>query len=198
MLLTLHDGALTDVRLEPLDEVRWCVCEIDVPAAADAHEVVELVRERLSERALAANGRLLAARVVLRGATRAHAALTRDPERWLAQFQACALDVSEGAVWLEQVMVQTRGALDTQRLAERDDALGQLLATFRELASLDATAGDAAALHELCAAFAQLKLPRDATEGDAGVRLDDPAWLAGLLPEVRELLLSRLLAGDEL
>jgi hypothetical protein len=29
------------------------------------------------------------------------------------------------------------------------------------------------------------------------VRLDDPAFVAALLPEVRELLLSRLLAGDD-
>ena len=190
MLLTLQDGRLSEVRREPLDVVRWCVCEVDASAAADAHDVVELVRFRLSEHALLANGRLLAARVVLRGATRAHTALTREPERWLAQFQACALDVNEGTVWLEQVQVRTRGALDAQLLSERDDALGQLVA------SLDATMADEAALRDLCAVLAELKLPRDAADGDAGVRLDDPTFVAELLPDVRELLLARLLEGD--
>jgi DNA repair exonuclease SbcCD nuclease subunit len=191
LVLTLRGGALSDVRLEPLDVVRWCLCEVDVSEAADAHDAVELARMRLAEHARAAGGRLLAARVVLRGATRAHAALARDPERWLAQLQAAAIDVGEGPVWLERVLLQTRAPLAAAELGERDDALGQLAA------SLDAAAIDEATLRELCAALSDVKLPRDAAEGDGGVRLDDPAFVAALLPEVRELLLSRLLAGDD-
>jgi hypothetical protein len=89
------------------------------------------------------------------------------------------------------VLLQTRAPLAAAELGERDDALGQLAA------SLDAAAIDEATLRELCAALSDVKLPRDAAEGDGGVRLDDPAFVAALLPEVRELLLSRLLAGDD-
>jgi exonuclease SbcD len=189
-LIALQDGRIADVRHEPLDVVRFCVCQVDLSSAHDAHDAVELTRARLSEHAREAAGRLLAARVVLRGATRAHAQLMRDDERWLPQFQACALDVAEGAIWLEAVHVRTSGVESAARSAERDDAIGQLVA------ALDGAAGDEAALRALCAAFTELKLPRDAGSGDDGVRLDDPAFIAELLPEVRELLLSRLLPGD--
>jgi DNA repair exonuclease SbcCD nuclease subunit len=189
-VIALQDGRIADVRHEPLDVVRFCVCEVDLSAAHDAHDAVELARLRLSDHARDAGGRLLAARVVLRGASRAHAQLARDEERWLPQFQACALDVAEGAVWLEAVHVRTTGVETAARNAERDDAIGQLVT------AIDGAAGDEAALRALCATFAELKLPRDAGSGDGGVRLEDPGFIAELLPEVRELLLSRLLPGE--
>jgi exonuclease SbcD len=191
-LITLQDGRVRDLRHEVLDAVRWCVCEVDASGSADGHELVERVQAALAAEAVGAGGRLLAARVLLRGTTRAHPELVGDPERWRAQLEACALSVTEGAVWLEQVQFGTRGPLDGARLAERDDALGQLAAT------LEALERDPAALAELSAVFTDLerKLPREAREGEDGVRLDDAAFFASVLPEVRELLLARLLAGE--
>jgi len=98
--------------------------------------------------------------------------------------------VAEGAVWLEQVRLRTRGELDLEALAARGDALGQLVA------SMQALAGDSTGLSELAATLSDLKLPREALLGEDGLRFDDPAFIAELLPEVRELLLSRLLAAE--
>jgi DNA repair exonuclease SbcCD nuclease subunit len=192
-LIAVEDGAVREVRHEALDVVRWCVCEVDASAASSAHDLVDLVQRELSAQAAEAGGRLLAARVHVYGRSRAHAALTREPERWRAELERCALSVGEGSVWLEQVAIATTGPLDAARLAEQQDAVGQLAA------ALHALAGDPGALHGLCApALEDLrrKLPREAAEGDDGLRLDDPAFLAGVLPEVRELLLARLLDGD--
>lgn len=192
-VLTIESGHLRDLRHEPLDAVRWAVCEIDVSAASDGHEVVELVHAELSRRAIDAGGRLLAARVVLSGQSRAHSELARNTEHWIAQLRSCALDVAEGAVWLEQVQLATRGPFAAGCSPERTDALPQLMRAFDTLAS------DPAALAELQAVFAELKrkLPRDAMESDDGVKLEDPAFFASMLPEVRELLLSRLLDDSE-
>ena len=110
--------------------MRFCVCEVDLSAAHDAHDAVELTRVRLADHAREAGGRLLAARVVLRGASRAHAQLVRDEERWLPQFQACALDVAEGAIWLEAVHCARAAPESAARSAERDDAIGQLVAAI--------------------------------------------------------------------
>lgn len=188
-VLTVEGGRVRELRHEVLDAVRWTVCRVDAGAAADAHDLVELTRAELGRHARDAGGRLLAARVVLRGQTRAHAALARDPEHWTEQLRACALDVSEGAVWLEQVRLETRSPDEGAWHAEREDAIGQLAR------ALDALARDPAALGELRAIFADLKrkLPSQAVEGDEGLKLDDPEFFAGLLPEVRELLLARLL-----
>jgi hypothetical protein len=154
--------------------------------------VVELVHGELSRQAAATGGRLLAARVVLRGQTRAQAELASEPERFRAQIEACALDVTEGPVWLERVVLETRSPSVGTQATEREDAIGQLVQ------SLDALGNDPSELAALAAIFAELKrkLPREAGEGEGALRLDDPEFFATLLPEVRELLLARLLEGQ--
>jgi hypothetical protein len=168
------------------------VCSVDASAAADGHDAVDLVRDRLAQHAGQAGGRLLAARVLLQGQSRAHAQLARDPERWLAQIRACALDVSGGMVWVEKVELRTRSMLDVVQLAMSDDVIGQLVR------SLNVLGGDPAGLAELGIVLGELKrkLPREAFEGEDALRLDDPEFLAGVLGDVRELILGRLLEGD--
>jgi len=192
-VISVEQGRILSVRHEALDAVRYGACEVDASAAADLHDVVDLVQRELGRKTAEAAGRLFCARVVLRGATRAHAEMSADPERVRAEVERCALSVAEGAVWLERVQVETRGQLDAARLAERDDAMGQLATALRALET------DEDLLGKLCSpVFEDLrrKLPREATEGDDGLRLDDPAFFASILPEVRELLLSRLLDGE--
>jgi DNA repair protein SbcD/Mre11 len=191
-LIAIESGRIAELRHEALDVVRWAVITVDASSARHPDEVVELVRERLSQQAAQAGGRLLAARVLLAGQSRAHARLSRDPERWLAEIRNCALDVSGAGVWLEKVELRTRSMLDLDQLARADDAIGQLAR------SLQALAGDDTGLGELAAMLAELKrkLPREALEGEDGLRLDDPAFLAGLLGDVRELILGRLLEGE--
>lgn len=190
-VLTIEGGRLRELRHEALDAVRWAACEVELSAAADGHDVVELVHAELSRLAAGAGGRLLAARVTLRGQTRAHPELVSEPERLRTQLEACALDVTEAPVWLERVVLQTESVSAGAQLVEREDALGQLAQ------SLEALSRDPVELAALSAIFAELKkkLPREASEGDGGLRLDDPAFFAALLPEVRELLLARLLEG---
>ena len=191
-LIAIESGRIAELRHEALDVVRWAVIAIDAGAAADGHDVVQLVRERLTQQSAEAGGRLLAARVLLAGQSRAHAQLARDPERWLAEIRNCALDVSGGGVWLEKVELQTRSMLDLAQLAGGDDAIGQLARSLQTLAADDSGLG------ELAAVLAELKrkLPREALEGEDGLRLDEPAFVAGLLGDVRELILGRLLEGE--
>lgn len=191
-VISVEGARVIDVRHEPLDAVRWVLCQVDVTAATDAHDVVELVRARLGQHAGDAGGRLVAARVVLEGCTRAHSALMSAPERWTEQLRACALDVAEGNVWLERALLHTRGPGDASREELRADALGELTASLRTLAL------DADALRELAASCDDLKhkLPSAASEGDDGLRLDDPEFLRSALCDAGELLLARLLEPE--
>jgi DNA repair protein SbcD/Mre11 len=190
-VITIQDNRVTELRHEAFDTVRWSVCQIDARPACDPHDVVELVRAELTRQAADAGGRLLAARIVISGRTRAHARLVGDPEHWTAQLRACAFDVGDGSVWLERVQFKTQYESSAPR-ASRDDALGQLVHAF------DQTLRDPGALLELGATFDDLKhrLPALAGVGDDGVRLDDPAFLAESLEDARELLLSRLLEEE--
>lgn len=204
-VLTVRDGRIVEHRHQPLDTVRWAVCEVDVADAMSGDDVVQLARKSLGEAAGQADGRLLAARIVLLGATRAHAALLREPEKWIAELRAMSLDLGQGDVWLERVKLQTRPveqSLAGFDLAAREDALGQLVAQIERLTD------DPSVLAPLAATFADLKrkLPAQLTEGEPlfeGVprdrpllRIDDPEYIASILPEVKELLLARLGEGE--
>jgi DNA repair exonuclease SbcCD nuclease subunit len=191
-VITLEGGRIVDVRHETLDAVRWAVCQVDASAAGDAHDVVELVRASLSRHAADAGGRLLAARVVVKGETRAHVQLMSAPERWTEHLRACALDVGEGAVWLERALFETSSGQSTSHDDGRADVLAELAAGLRMLLQ------DPNAVRELSGSLEDLKhkLPPAASEGERGVRLDDPASLAPLLEEAGELLLARLLGPE--
>ncbi len=192
-VVTVEEGRVAAVEERALDVVRWEVVEVDAGAAASADDAVERAREAVEAAVAAAGGRALAARVVVRGASRAHEALHRDEERWRESVRAACLDVTGGDVWVEKVRFSTRPAHDPARLRERRDAVGQLL---RSVAAL---AGDEAALAELATGLDDLrrKLPAEARAGEDGLRLDDPAALAELLPEVEAVLLARLAAAEE-
>ena len=204
-VLTVRDGRVVEHRHEALDTVRWAVCEVDVCDAISGDDVVQLARKSLSEAAAHADGRLLAARIELIGATRAHAAILREPEKWTAELRAMSLDLGQGDVWLERVKVLTRPveqSLAGFDLAAREDALGQLVAQIERLVD------DPSVLAPLAATFADLKrkLPAQLTEGEPLfdglardrplLRLDEPDYVASLLPEVKELLLARLGEGE--
>jgi DNA repair exonuclease SbcCD nuclease subunit len=190
MVLTVEDGALRDLVHEPVDVLRWAVCRVDASAADDVPEVLDRAREAMRAEVAAADGRLLAVRVVIEGECRAHTALSREVAALAEQLRACALDVAPDVLWLEKVQLRTTGHADAARLAERSDAIGQLAEGLMQ------AGGDEAERAALVAALADLrkKLPVDVTRGEDGVSLED-AFVASLLPEVRELLLSALLEG---
>jgi exonuclease SbcD len=191
-LVNCGDGCIESVEHRPLDVVRWERCDIDAAEARTADEAIELVREKLERTADKADGRLLAARVALSGATRAHSALSSDPDHWVQQIRAVALDIRAGDVWVERVQIRTQSRVDRSQLAERDDAIGQLVRSLRTLRQ------DDEALTALLDEFSDLRsklgdLPRDA--GDFG--LDGPAGFRAWIDEVEQLLLPRLLSDED-
>jgi DNA repair exonuclease SbcCD nuclease subunit len=191
-LVTVENGRVSQVEARPLDVVRWAICEVDASSAENGDEVLERVRARLVEEQAAADGRTLAARVIVRGATRAHAALCADADKYLAEVRAIGADLSDG-VWIEQVRWETRAPIDLAELAERDDAVGQLVRAVRELR------GDEAQVRALLVELAELKpkLPPELRAGPDGIDLDDPATVVALLDDVEQLLLPRLAAPRE-
>jgi exonuclease SbcD len=190
-LVTLEDREVVDVQARELDVVRWAVCAIDVGiggGAATAGEILGLVQRALEREAGRAEGRLLAARIEISGACPAHEELQSNPERWAQEVRSLASGFGGEGVWIEKVRLRTRRPEDFRGLEERDDALGGLLRSVRALG------GDETGLAALADDFAELKrkLPLELFDGET---LDptDPAALRGLLGDVEELLLARLL-----
>jgi DNA repair exonuclease SbcCD nuclease subunit len=190
-LVTVDDARVARIAHVPLDVVRFALCEVDASDAASGHDVVDLSRAALADAQREAGDLCLCARVVLSGASRAHAALAADPARWTAEIRAAALDVG-GDVWVEAVRVKTRGAVDREALRARDDAIGQLA---RALAGLRDDAGELEALLGAAGDLRQ-RLPPELREGEDAIDLDDPRFVRELLDDVEEMLLARLTSGE--
>lgn len=190
LVVSVDDRGRPAVRFEPLDVVRWETAVVDAAEAADGYDVVERCGQRLRALLAEGEGRLLAARVEVRGACRAHAALAAEPLKWTNELRAAAHDAGAGRVWLEKIKLRTspEAALDDARLG--DGPLGELVDYLGELrARPDELGWLADELAEL-----KRKLPAELLEGDDPLRLDNPRWLAEQLQHVEPILLSRLLS----
>lgn len=197
-LVRVEHGRVVDVAHRDLDVVRWARVEVDVSTLDHPEDALARVRDALSAAVAEAEGRLVTARLTLRGATPIHDALVRDSERWLHECRSLARDLGETGVWLERVVFATRNHRDIDVLRDRDDALGGLLRRIDGLQTAPLEFGRAGEeLEELKRKLpAQLLGEIDASDED---RCDptDPAWLRARLPAVRDLLWSRLLEGEE-
>lgn len=193
-LVTVNDGRIVDVAHRDLDVVRWALLPVDLAGATNEDDAFAAVRAQLDAALDAAGDRLLAVRIVLQGATAAHPALVRDlgatRDKLHAEAASCA---GAGTIWLENVEVRTRPALDLAAMRARSDAVGLLV---RELDNATA-AHFASEVQNYCATLLnRARLLREAL-GD-----DHPAVLAAggslspeLLESARNLLLARLAEG---
>lgn len=125
-LVTVEDGEVVDVAALTLDVVRWAVLDVDVAAASNTADVVDLIGEALSQAAGGADGRLLSVRIVLQGSTELHSRLVTDVEYLLADARATAVGLGDQVAWVERVVVRTIPVVDTAAIAASEDTLGDL------------------------------------------------------------------------
>ena len=111
-LVTVVGGRVTDVEHRALDVVRWAKVSVDVTAAASRHDIVDLVRQGLEVALAEADGRTLAARVSLEGATAVHAAMAENPDAYANEIRLAATDLGQGNVFVEKIVFATRTTLD--------------------------------------------------------------------------------------
>jgi hypothetical protein len=170
----------------PFDVVRWS--DILVTAGLDdtQEDVLEVIRKAIEGEVNAADDRLAALRVTVRGRTHAHARLTRDPDSLAAEVRLAAADVGGDAVWIGDVRGETGVPLDLDAIAEGDDPLGQLVRSFRTMRA------DEWAVRELVGSLSELKEKLPPEILDEVRFFDDPSSMLSLLDRVEELLVGRL------
>ena len=196
VVVTVRDGRAQAPEFISFDTIRWQRLIIDLPHDADEDRALDLARAALLDAVAAADGRLLATRITLRGACRAHAMLSRDVgavrEKLRAEAATCA---GPDAVWVENVELLTRPSLDAVGLRQRADATGQLARAI-ETIGLDSIGSD---IQEYCRAML------DRAAGLRGAIGEDHAAVlaaagqplpAELLQQARDLLLARLEGRD--
>ncbi|MFO0551094.1 MAG: DNA repair exonuclease [Polyangiaceae bacterium] len=190
-LLTVEGGHVTQIEERAVDVVRWFDLEVAATADDSYATLLDRAGKELEQAARDAEGRLAAVRVTLAGRSRAHAELARRSNAVVEDLRALAVDVAERSMWIGEVRLSTRPLLDLQALERANDPLALLLR------AVDAAATDATLAQELVGVLADLreKLPEDARKELAF--FEDPKELGDLLPDVRDLLLSRLVTADD-
>ncbi len=132
-LVTVDDGLeVASAEAVALDVVRWARVPIELAGVADEREAFSRIGAALGEAAGAAEGRLVAARIELAGATPLHDRLRQDPQRLRAECINQAQMVAGEGVWVEEVVTDTTTVADLGELAARDDLTRVVLEILEE------------------------------------------------------------------
>ncbi len=193
-LVEVRDGRVA-LRHVAFDVVRWERLVVDVSGAGDVGDAMALVRAAAGDAVERADGRLLALRVVLTGASAAHGALAAGAAGELRDMVRNELAAAAGEeAWLEGVRVATAPRLERAAMRGRDDAFGALV---RSIEGVDAQ-GLAGSLRGYAAEMLgkAAGLREALGEDHPAVRLAAGEAPEALLERARELLLARLAEGE--
>lgn len=193
MLVSIDDRGRAAADFRPLDVIRWFRLLLDVSGKDTAYDVIDATIASLQEILEQNDSMPIAARVEVTGACPAHNELVSDPERWTNEIRSAAVDAGGGAIWIEKVKLRTEPPQDMKSLERAGGPVAEMLRY------LDEVQADPSRLRELAGVLDELdkKLPREVREGDEGLLLDDEQWLAGILGQVRPMLIRRLLSKGE-
>jgi DNA repair exonuclease SbcCD nuclease subunit len=185
VVVSVEGREIRAVKHEPLDVVRWRVCEVMLDGSDDLEGMRVRVRETLAAAREEADGRMLAARLVVRGAAAAHATIVAERARVEGELRALAFEWKD-EVWIEEIDFRTRPPLDFDALRESDGFVGELLR------AVQAARSEPALLEELALGLAPLydKLGDEVTR--AGLDLGERGAREGILDEAEALLAARL------
>lgn len=185
MRVEVEDGRVVAARPVALDAARWAHEIVDIAGCADEAAVLARLEARLGAARELAEGRPLAARLRLAGASALHERLVARRETLESEARALGFRLAEDC-WVERLEIAT---FAPPRPAAPAGAEALDVATLLREAAADP--GFEAALAEL-AALAGDRLPR----GLAGEFPRDPESLARLAETARDFLLGAL-AGED-
>lgn len=183
MRVTVEDGRIVDVTPLVLDGARWAHLTVDIADAGDEPEILARVAAQLSDLHAQSEGRALAVRVTLTGASALHNRLVARRDSLEDEIRAGALHLANDC-WVEKLKIRTSPSAHPAAGSQPDAD------SIDVSALLSASAQDpdfAAALAEL-AETVKAKLPRELqdefSESELMTTLADHAraMLAGELP----------------
>lgn len=181
LVVPFTDTGVAEPRFVACDAVRFERLEVDVSAAGDVGEALDLCAEAVTGVTRADESVAVVFRIALVGATAAHSQLNSGADLLELLREHAEADIGEGA--LMKVVVDTRPAIERARLLERNDLLAALL---RELDAIAAGSCD-----EWVRAGADELLPSGAAGQRFGSLLDrDPALAALILADVERRIID--------
>jgi exonuclease SbcD len=185
-VIDVGNKRIESVEHVAFDVVRWVESFVDVSPSARVHDVLDAAREVLSAELESAEGRVLAARIVVRGDESAIARVSATRDAVTAELQAIANDL--GGVYFEKLRVEVVSRAPRASSGEWLDALGSLA---------DVTDDELRAIADDALGDLREKLPIDLTSGADALLLDDLGVLRGLLQEAQQAILVRAREPEE-
>ena len=185
-MVKVRDGRVTGLEHRPLDVLRWCLIDVPIGEERNLDGAMARVGCGLSAAVEAAEGRPIAARVTLSGATPLHWRLIGDPEAVRQGVVAEGRQYGADAVWIESVVVDTVMPGDLEALRDRPDVVGQLAKILDDLIA----EGGMELLGEYPAVLRR-RLPGIGLDAEHPLRREG----TNLLQKARELILGRLTQG---
>lgn len=104
--VTVEDGRVVDVSPVTLDGARWAHLAVDVAGLSTEAELVSRIGEAMADAHAASEGRPLAVRITVTGATSLHGHLVARRDALQDEIRANGFHLS-GECWVEQLKVKT-------------------------------------------------------------------------------------------
>ena len=186
VLVTVSDGRVRDVEELDLAVVRWQIATVALSGVTEDASLIEHLRRGLADAMEGAEGRPVAVRVRLQGATSLFDQIEGRPLRLLQTALELAGEIASGDLWLEKIVNET-SPVEAERAASAN--------TADMFPVIDEIVGEAAALRDALQgelASLRAKLPEDLKEV---ALLDNDTALRDALQKLRPRLRARLSGG---
>jgi DNA repair protein SbcD/Mre11 len=130
-LVTVENGVVVEIEHRPLDVIRWAAEELDCSAINDHPALLAAIRSRVDCAYAATDGRALALRLTLTGASALHADLVTGAAELREETETLVAAIASD-IWLEKLAVRTS---PVGEIAGLDPTIsGDLHRTINELA----------------------------------------------------------------
>jgi len=121
-LVTVDDRLVVEgAEFHDVSVVRWRVLDVDLGGVHESSEALSRAAASMAAAAAEADGRLVAARIVFKGASPLHGSLHREAAWWRAEILGRAQEQAADRLWIEHVQAATSPVYDPEKLAERDE-----------------------------------------------------------------------------
>lgn len=189
VLVSVDDHQRPVAQPHHVDVFRWKKCLVDATGITHGDDLLDRVRQQLDLAAGEADGRPLAVRVDIAGASPVHQQVAARPGHFEHEVRGLAHDVDGSPVWVEKVKLRTSLPADLDQALAGNGPLAELIQYIAQLRSRP---------HEMAGLVAELaplleKLPPELTEGPDALRLDRPEILHEALEQVQQMLVEQLL-----
>lgn len=184
----VKDGTIDSLEHIPLDVLRWEICEIDAQNVNQLDDLLHVAREQLTELYDEAEGRPLAVRIILSGATELHQQLLAERDELINNLRSLALEIGFGDIWIEKVKIRTTGKLQMEEMKTQNTPVAAIL-DF-----IDEASRDSSILEELLEEFSDIQkaLPPELKQGEEAFDFTNAGALKKRIKEAEDLILYYL------